>query len=197
MSSAPCETVARMPRRWRRGELHLALLATASRGSGERLEREIGDILYELDPRLEALRPRGLPDTVLVYSRVEPLVLFRRLYQWPPAYAQRVVPAIVHLEYSAGGVAEGVGVLLDCLEESEVRLHVDVRLSGEARRMVERAVLEALRARGLRIRRRAAWELIVEGVYPEALVAALLPSGCARVEEWWRRNTRVCAPIIP
>jgi len=86
---------------------------------------------------------------------------------------------------------------LECVEEGEVRLHVDVRLSAEARRSVEHAVLEAVRARGLRLRRRARWELIVEGVYPEALIAALLPSGCVRVEEWWRRTTRVCAPIIP
>ncbi len=176
----------------------LALIATAGKGGGERLEAELGDILYELDPKVATVRVGSAPDTVLVYSRVDPLRLFRRLYHWPPAYAKRIVPAFTHLPFNPESLHAGIRELLEYVQVGELRLRVEVRGYRAFEHTVKEVVSAVAEELGFRLTRRAGWELIVEGLYPEALIAAVLPVGCDRVDLWWERrgNTRPCTPII-
>lgn len=173
-------------------------MATAGKGGGERLEREIGDILYEIDPEILVERPGSAPDTILVYSRRSPMLLFRRLYHWPPAYARRVVPAQVHLPFESSGIRDQLQVLLSTVHVDALRVRVEVRGYRGFEHVVKEVVRGVAREHGILLSRRAAWELIVEGLYPIALIAAVLPVGCDRVELWWERrgSTGPCSPIM-
>ncbi len=174
-------------------------MATAAKGGGARLALELGDILYELDERVVSVTSRGFPDVVLVYTRLNPLDAFRRVAAWPPAYAQRVVPAVLHLEESLGAVERGIELLLSLVERGEV-VYIEVvyrgsrRLEEEARRLVERVA----RRSGLRVSRRGATlDVKLECGVGEFCVAALMPHRCDRVALWLEEGvTRVCGPLI-
>ncbi len=160
---------------------------------------ELGDILYELDDRVVSVTSQRFPDVVLVYTRLNPLDAFRRVAAWPPAYAQRVVPALLHLEENREALERGVELLLSLVGRGEVA-YIEVmyrgsrRLEEEARRLAE----EVARRRGLRVSRRGAvFDVKLECGVGEFCVAALMPHRCDRVALWLEEGvTRACGPLI-